>query len=252
MQRLLNGSGWDADGVRDDLRDYVDEQLGDPHAVLVLDETGVVKKGDRSAGVQRQYTGTVGKQENCQVGVFLAYTAPGRVALVDRDLYLPTSWTQDPVRRRAAGVPEEVGFQTKPQLGQAMLERAIAVGVPIGWVTGDTVYGGDRRLRRWLEEQAIRHVMAVKYTEPVCALTDRGPGQVAAQDPIAEVEPEQWLRLNAGVAAKASGSTTGPGYRCGAGAGRPTWGSGCWPAAPSATPRTWPSTSVSPRPIPRW
>jgi SRSO17 transposase len=95
MQRLLNGSGWDADGVRDDLREYVVEHLGDPHTVLVLDETGVVKKGDRSTGVQRQYTGTVGKHENCQVGVFLAYAAPGGVALVDRDLYLPKSWTED-------------------------------------------------------------------------------------------------------------------------------------------------------------
>jgi SRSO17 transposase len=202
MQRLLNGSGWDADGVRDDLRDYVVEHLGDPEAVLVLDETGFVKKGDRSAGVQRQYTGTVGKHENCQVAVFLAYATPGGVALVDRDLYLPTSWTQDPARCRTAGVPDEVAFKTKPQLGQAMLERAVAAGVPFRWVTGDTVYGGDRRLRRWLEEQAIRHVMAVKCTEPVWTLTDRGPGQVAAQDLIAAVEPEQWLRLNAGDGSK--------------------------------------------------
>ena len=202
MQRLLNGSGWDADGVRDDLCDYVVEHLGDPGAVLVLDETGFVKKGDRSAGVQRQYTGTVGKQENCQVAVFLAYATPGGVALVDRDLYLPTSWTQDPARCRTAGVPEEVVFQTKPQLGQAMLERALAAGVPFGWVTGDTVYGGDRRLRVWLEERAIRHVMAVKCTEPVWTLTDHGPGQVAARDLIAEVEPAQWLRINAGDGSK--------------------------------------------------
>jgi SRSO17 transposase len=202
MQRLLNGSGWDADGVRDDLRDYVVEQLGDPDAVLVLDETGFVKKGDRSAGVQRQYTGTVGKQENCQVAVFLAYAAPGGVALVDRDLYLPTSWTDDRMRCRTAGVPEEVAFKTKPQLGQVMVERALAARVPFGWVTGDTVYGGDRRLRRWLEEHAIRHVMAVKCTEPVWTLTDRGPGQVAAQDLLAQVEPAQWLRLNAGDGSK--------------------------------------------------
>ena len=202
MQRLLNGSGWDADGVRDDLRDCVLEHLGDPGAVLVLDETGFVKKGDRSAGVQRQDTGTAGKQENCQVAVFLAYAAPGGVALVDRDLYLPKSWTDDRARCRATGVPDEVGFQTKPQLGQAMLERALAAGVPFGWVTGDTVYGGDRRLRVWLEEHAIRHVMAVKCTEPVWTLTDRGPGQVAAQDLIAEVEPAQWLRINAGDGSK--------------------------------------------------
>ena len=202
MQRLLNGSGWDADGVRDDLRDYVVARLGDPDAVLVLDETGFVKKGDRSAGVQRQYTGTAGKHENCQVAVFLAYATLGGVALVDRDLYLPKSWTDDRARCRAAGVPDDVGFQTKPQLAQAMLERALAAGVPCRWVTGDTVYGGDRRLRIWLEQHAIRHVMAVKCTEPVWTLTDRGPGQVAAQDLIAEVEPAQWLRLNAGDGSK--------------------------------------------------
>src|SRR5918993_3835587 len=184
MQRLLNGSRWDADGVRDDLRDDVVEQLGDPDAVLVLDESGVVKKGDRSAGVQRQDTGTVGKQENCQVAVFLADAAPGGVALVDRDLYLPKSWTDDRARCRTAGIPEEVTFKTKPQLGQAMLERALAAGVPFGWVTGDTVYGGDRRLRIWLEEHAIRHVMAVKGTEPLLTMTDRGPGEGAAPDLI--------------------------------------------------------------------
>jgi SRSO17 transposase len=202
MQRLLNGSGWDADGVRDDLGDYVVEQLGDPDAVLVLDETGFVKKGDRSAGVQRQYTGTAGKHENCQVAVFLAYAAPGGVALVDRDLYLPRSWTDDRARCRAAGVPDEVTFQTKPQLGQAMVERALAAQVPFGWVTGDTVYGGDRRLRVWLEEHAIRHVMAVKCTEPLWAMTEHGPGQVAAQDLIAQVPAEQWLGINAGDGSK--------------------------------------------------
>jgi len=123
--------------------------------VLVLDETGFLKKGTRSAGVQRQYTGTAGKQENCQVAVFLASATPAGVALLDRDLYLPTSWTNDPARCRAAGIPDDVGFQTKPQLAQAMLERALAARVPFGWVTGDTVYGGDRRLRVWLEQHAI-------------------------------------------------------------------------------------------------
>jgi SRSO17 transposase len=145
-----------------------------------------------------------------------------------------------------------VGFQTKPQLGQAMLERALAAGVPFGWVTGDTVYGGDRRLRVWLEEHAIRHVMAVKCTEPVWALTDRGPGQVAAQDLIAEVEPARWLRLNAGDGSKGKRFydwTRVPLWRW---AGRPTWGSGCWPAAASATLASWPTTSASPRPPPRW
>ena len=202
MQRLLNGAGWDADGVRDDLREYVVEHLGDPGAVLVLDETGFLKKGTRSAGVQRQYTGTAGKQENCQVAVFLASATPAGVALLDRDLYLPTSWTNDPARCRAAGIPDDVGFQTKPQLAQAMLERALAARVPFGWVTGDTVYGGDRRLRVWLEQHAIRHVMAVKCTEPLWAMTEHGPGQVAAQDLIAQVPAEQWLGINAGDGSK--------------------------------------------------
>jgi SRSO17 transposase len=251
MQRLLHGSGWDADGVRDDLRDYVVERLGDPGAVLVLDETGFVKKGNRSAGVQRQYTGTVGKRENCQVGVFLAYAAPGGVALVDRALYLPKSWTQDRARCRTAGVGDEVEFKTKPQLGQAMLERALAAGVPFEWVTGDTVYGGDRRLRMWLEEHAIRHVMAVKCTEPVWTLTERGPGQVPAQELIAQVEPEQWLRLNAADGSKGKRLYDWTRVALWRWAGRPTSASGCWPAAASAMANS-PTTCASRRPIPRW
>jgi SRSO17 transposase len=133
MQRLLNGSGWDADGVRDDLGDYVVEPLGTRTGWWCWRRRALCSKGDRSAGVQRQDTGTVGKQANCQVGVFLADATPGGVALVDRDLYLPTSWTQDPARCRTAGIPDEVAFKTKPQLGQAMLERAVAAGVPFGW-----------------------------------------------------------------------------------------------------------------------
>jgi SRSO17 transposase len=202
MQRLLNGSGWDADGVRDDVRAYVVEYLGDPDAVLVLDETGFVKKGIRSAGVARQYTGTAGRIENAQVGVFLAYASRAGVALIDRDLYLPKVWTDDRQRCREAGIGDEVQFQTKPQLGQAMLERAVAAGVAFGWVTGDSVYGGDRRLRVWLEAHAIRHVMAVKRTEPLLAMTDRGPGQVPAEQLLAQGESAQWLRLSAGDGAK--------------------------------------------------
>jgi SRSO17 transposase len=202
MQRLLNGSGWDADGVRDDVWDYVIEHLGDPDAVLVLDETGFVKKGTRSAGVARQYTGTAGRIENAQVGVFLAYASRAGVALIDRALYLPKVWTDDRERCRPAGIGDEVGFATKPQLGQAMLERAVAAGVPFRWVTGDSVYGGDRRLRVWLEQHAIPHVMAVKRTEPLLVMTDRGPGQVPAERLLAEVGPEQWLRLSAGQGSK--------------------------------------------------
>jgi SRSO17 transposase len=202
MQRLLNGAGWDADGVREDLRDYVVEHLGDSDAVLVLDETGFVKKGTRSAGVTRQYTGTAGRIENAQVGVFLADSTVAGVALIDRELYLPKVWTDDRVRCAAAGISDAVGFQTKPQLAQAMLQRALDTGVPFRWVSGDTVYGGDRRLRVWLEQHAIPHVMAVKCTEPLLAMTDQGPGQVPAERLLAEVEPAQWLRLSAGQGSK--------------------------------------------------
>jgi SRSO17 transposase len=202
MQRLLNGAGWDADGVRDDLREYVVDHLGDPAAVLVLDETGFLKKGTHSAGVARQYTGTAGRIENAQVGVFLAYATLAGVALIDRDLYLPKVWTDDHERCRAAGIGDQVAFQTKPQLAQAMLQRAVETRVPFRWVTGDSVYGGDRRLRVWLEQHAIPHVMAVKCTEPLLAMTDRGPGQVPAEQLLAQVEPERWLRLSAGEGSK--------------------------------------------------
>src|SRR3712207_2104853 len=134
---------WDADAVRDDLRAYVVEHLGDPEAVLVLDETGFLKKGDKSAGVKRQYSGTAGRIENCQIGVFLAYASPHGRTLLDRELYLPQEWTTDAARRSEAGVPDTVTFATKPQLARQMLARAFQAGVPAAWVTGDSVYGGD-------------------------------------------------------------------------------------------------------------
>jgi SRSO17 transposase len=140
MQRLLNQAHWDADLVRDDLREYVLEHFGDPEeAVLVIDETGFLKKGDKSVGVQRQYTGTAGKRENCQIGVFLCYTSPKGAAFIDRALYLPKGWAQDATRRREAGVPEEVKFKTKPKLAEEMLRRAFEAGVEAAWVTADAV-----------------------------------------------------------------------------------------------------------------
>jgi SRSO17 transposase len=151
MQRLLATADWDPDLVRGDLRAYVVEQLGDPLAVLVVDETGFLKKGSTSVGVQRQYSGTAGKVDNCQLGVFLAYASAKGRGFIDRELYLPRCWTNDPVRRRAARVPAQVGFQTKPQLARVMLARALDAGVPAGWVTADEVYGGDPALRVWLE-----------------------------------------------------------------------------------------------------
>ena len=151
VQRLLYNYRWDADQVRDDLRDYVVEHLGDAKGVVVVDETGFLKKGDKSAGVQRQYSGTAGRIENCQVGVFLAYAGSKGRTLLDRELYLPQVWADGRGRRREAGVPEGTVFRTKPQLAQLMLGRALESGVPFGWFTGDEVYGSGRRLRLWLE-----------------------------------------------------------------------------------------------------
>jgi hypothetical protein len=142
MQRLLNAAAWDADGVRDDLRAYTVSHLGEREGVLIVDETGFLKKGTRSAGVQRQYSGTAGRIENCQLGVFCAYATTKGRTLIDRELYLPKSWTTDRARCQEAGVPEEVEFATKPVLARRMLARALDAGVPAAWVTADEAYGG--------------------------------------------------------------------------------------------------------------
>ena len=202
VQRLLSGYVWDADLVRDDLKQYVVEHLGNGDAVLVVDETGFLKKGDKSAGVQRQYSGTAGRIENCQVGVFLAYASANGRALLDRELYLPRVWADDLERRREAGVPESVGFQTKPQLAQLMLGRALESGVPFTWFTGDEVYGSDRKLRLWLERQEIPHVMAVKSNGKLWAWTDKGPLQVRADRLASQVDETGWVRISAGDGAK--------------------------------------------------
>jgi SRSO17 transposase len=165
MQRLLRRADWDVDGVRDDVRDYIVEQLGDPSGVLIADDTGFLKKGTRSAGVQRQYSGTAGRTKNCQVGVFLAYASPHGHALIDRELYLPQSWAEDPERCRAAGIPGDVEFVTKPQQAQAMIARAVAASVPFAWVTADEVYGQAKWLQAWLEGQDIWYVVAIRCSD---------------------------------------------------------------------------------------
>ena len=147
VQRLLSTYRWDADLVRDDLKSYVVEHLSAADAVLVVDETGFLKKGEKSVGVQRQYSGTAGRIENCQIGVFLAYAGARGRTLLDRELYLPQVWAEDWERRKEAGVPGDVSFRTKPRLAQEMLERGWKREA---WVTGDAVYGSDRRLRMWL------------------------------------------------------------------------------------------------------
>ena len=202
VQRLLSSYVWDADLVRDDLRSYVVEHLGDTDGVLVVDETGFLKKGTKSVGVQRQYSGTAGRIENCQIGVFLTYaTAQGRV-LLDRELYLPQVWADAAERRREAAVPEEVTFRTKPQLAQRMLERAVEGGVPFRWVAGDEVYGNDRNLRLWLEGAGIPHVLAIKRNEKLWVLTDKGPRQVRADQLVSGVAETRWSRCRAGNGAK--------------------------------------------------
>jgi SRSO17 transposase len=198
MQRLLRRADWDVDGVRDDLRDYVVEHLGEPDGVLILDETGFLKKGTRSAGVQRQYSGTAGRVENCQIGVFLTYASSQGHALVDRELYLPESWTADRDRCRAAGVPDEVEFATKPRQAMAMLARAFDAGVPFAWVTADEVYGQATYLRAWLEEHDAAHVLATKVNDVVIT-TDGNERQV--DELIAELPDRAWRRLSAGAGA---------------------------------------------------
>ena len=213
VQRLLSSYRWDADLVRNDLKDYVVEHLAGAEGVLAVDETGFLKKGDKSAGVQRQYSGTAGRIENCQAGVFLAYaTAKGRT-LLDRELYLPQGWADDRERRLEAGVPESVGFQTKPQLALRMLERAVESGVPFSWVTGDEVYGSDRNLRLWLEREGIPHVLAIKSNEKLWALTEKGPLQVRADRLASQIEESGWVRCRAGNGAKGPRVPGSPGLR---------------------------------------
>ena len=202
VQRLLSSYRWDADLVRDDLRNYVVEHLGDADGVLVVDETGFLKKGDKSAGVQRQYSGTAGRIENCQVGVFLAYAGSKGRTLLDRELYLPQVWVEDRDRLREAGVPEDTVFRTKGQLARVMLERAVESGVPFGWFTGDEVYGNDRNLRLWLERQDVPHVLAIKRSEKLWALTEKGPLQVRADRLASQVDESGWVRCSAGDGAK--------------------------------------------------
>jgi SRSO17 transposase len=202
-QHLLGRADWDPDLVRDDLRAYVVEQFGDPQAILVLDETAVVKKGTASAGVGKQYAGSVGKLENCQVGVYLAYASPAGVAFLDRMLYLPEDWTGDRPRCRAAGIPDDVAFATKPELARQLLERARATGVPAAWVTADSIYGDDRHLRMWLEVHEQAYVLAVsgkEYVNVAATWTQRRVNTLlaeAAQQPAAA-----WHQLSAGAGAK--------------------------------------------------
>jgi SRSO17 transposase len=197
MQRLLRRADWDVVGVRDDVRGYVAEQLGDRDGVLIADDTGFLKKGTRSAGVQRQYSGTAGRTENCQVGVFLAYASVHGHALIDRELYLPQSWAEDRDRCRAAGIPEEVEFVTKPRQAQAMISRAIAAGVPFAWFTADETYGQAKFLQTWLEDQDVSYVMAIRRSDTLTT----SAGEERADALIGGIPARAWQRISAGAGA---------------------------------------------------
>ena len=217
MQRLLFGARWDADAVRDELQGYVTERFGEQDGIGIVDETGFVKKGTRSVGVKRQYSGTAGKVENCQIGVFLTYCSRRGSTFLDRRLYLPEEWCQDWERRRKARVPDEVDFRTKPQLAVEMLEHAWAQGVPMKWVTGDNVYGDDSRLRDAVTSAGKKYVLAVSASTPVwrerqpVATLSKGKklhlaDGAAPWEPVSAVAdalpPDAWQRLAVGQGEK--------------------------------------------------
>ena len=198
MQHLLARAVWDHDAVRDDVRTLVVEHLGDPEAVLVVDETGDLKKGTATVGVQRQYTGTAGRVENAQVAVYLVYASRAGHAVIDRELYLPQGWIDDPARLRATGVPQQVGFATKPELARAMVCRAMDAGVPAAWVTGDEVYGANPRLRAELEARHVGYVLAVACDHPVGC----GGATHRADALLKRIPARAWQQVSCGRGAK--------------------------------------------------
>jgi SRSO17 transposase len=198
MQHLLARAVWDHNAVRDDVRDYVVEHLGAPEATLVIDETGDLKKGTHTVGVRRQYTGTAGRVENAQVAVYLVYAGDTGHAIIDRELYLPRSWTDDPGRMRAAGIPDRVGFATKPELATAMICRALDAGVPAAWVTGDEVYGASSRLRSELEARQLGYVLAVACHHHVWF----GGATHRVDELLTAVPARAWQCVSAGKGAK--------------------------------------------------
>lgn len=203
IQRVLDRSVWEADAVRDDLRQYVLAALGDARGVLVVDETSFVKQGSHSVGVARQYCGTLGKIANCQVGVFLGYASPqGHVGL-DRALFLPREWLEDRARGQQVGLPAGLPYQTKPQLALAMLERALAGGVPAAWVVADEVYGSDGKLRQALEARGQAYVLTVRRNQPVTTWPPYGlPSWRSVEELVETIPPDGWERRSCGEGAQ--------------------------------------------------
>jgi SRSO17 transposase len=201
QQALLGRAQWDADALRDVVRDYAVETLSEPDAVLVLDETGFLKQGKASCGVARQYTGSAGKITNCQIGVFAAYVSGNGHALIDRALYLPKTWTDDPARRAAAHVPPGTAFATKPRLARAMIERAMAAGVPFGWVAGDTIYGVGE-IEMALRRAGKGYVLGANATDVFNSWGKKPPVAGTAEAIAAGLEEGAWQRLSAGAGTK--------------------------------------------------
>jgi SRSO17 transposase len=198
LQHFIARSRWSADQVRDELLCYVQEQLSDPEGVLIVDETGFLKKGIKSAGVARMYSGTAGRIENCQIGVFLAYSSPRGHTLIDRELYLPRAWAEDAARCRDAHIPEDVAFATKPHLARQLLRRACAAGITAKWVCADEVYGSDSQFRSCCEELGLGYVVAVKSDAQLFHNGQRG----RISDHVVEFTKRQWQRLSCGKGTK--------------------------------------------------
>ncbi len=198
FQHLLGRGAWDADALRDEQLGVVLAGLGAEDAVLAIDETGFVKQGKKSVGVKRQYCGASGKVDNCQVGVFLSWQTAQGHALIDRALYLPGEWADDPERRRAAGVPEEADFATKPALARRLVERVLAAGAHPAWVVADTVYGADYKLRSALEEAGQPYVLAVTGQQCVWM----GFGQRRVKSVKTQVPSEAWVELSVAAGTK--------------------------------------------------
>jgi SRSO17 transposase len=240
FQHLLSRASWDADAVRDDLRGYVVDAFGECDGIYVLDETGDLKAGTESVGVQRQYTGTAGRIENSQVTVCMTYVGRRGHAFIDRALYLPKSWTGDRERCRKAGVPDDVEFATKPTLAGDMLTRAVAAGVPAGWVAGDEVYGGNPALRAKIRGLKLGYVLMIACNQHVP--TPAGP---MPAEQCAKLAPKaNWQRVSAGRGSKGERyydwlwcdlvpETT-----------RTAGTTGCWSAA-TAAPANWPTCAAT-------
>jgi SRSO17 transposase len=198
LQHFIARAEWDDEQVRNDLREYVVQQLGEADGVLVVDETGFLKKGVKSVGVKRQYSGTAGRIENCQIGVFLAYRTSRGSAFLDRAFYLPREWADDAARRQEAKVPPQVGFAAKPQLAQAMVARALDAQTPAAWITADKVYGSDHAFRSFCEQRRLSYVLAISSATHLFLSGKR----CAVAKHAAEIPAQAWRRLSCGAGAQ--------------------------------------------------